>query len=82
MNWHADLKDALVKSLLIIACMQIEVERFPNGNLKVIVRFEPSSNFWKKDLTWCPSMAEIELLVHSLFAVDGINRVLMKYRGK
>lgn len=62
--------------------MKVEVERFPNGNLKVIVRFEPSSNFWKKELTWCPSMAEIELLVHTLFAADGMNRLLTRCRRK
>jgi len=60
--------------------MKIEVERFPNGNLKVIVRFEPSSNFWKKDLTWCPSLEEVKLLVQTLLSIDTMNRILRKHR--
>jgi len=58
------------------------VERFPNGNLKVIVRFEPSSNFWKKDLTWCPSLEEVKLLVQTLLGIDTMNKVLRRYRRK
>ena len=58
------------------------MERFPNGNLKVIVRFEPSSNFWKKDLTWCPSLEEVKLLVQTLLGIDTMNKVLRRYRRK
>jgi len=61
--------------------LRIEVERFPNGNLKVIVRFEPTSNFWKRDLTWCPSFEEVKLLVQTLLSIDTMNRILRKYRG-
>ena len=60
--------------------MKIEVERFPNGNLKVIVRFEPPSNFWKRDLTWCPSFEEVKLLVQTLISIDTMNRILVTYR--
>ena len=62
--------------------MRVEVDRFPNGNLKVIVRFEPTSNFWKKDLTWCPSLEEVKLLVQTLLSIDTMNRILRKYRRK
>ena len=51
------------------------------GNLKLIVRFEPTSNFWKNDLTWCPSLEEVKLLVQTLLSIDTMNRLLRKYRG-
>jgi len=60
--------------------MKVEVEKFPNGNLKVVVRFEPNSNFWKTDLTWCPSLKEVELLVQTLVSIDTMNELLRKYR--
>ena len=58
--------------------MKVEIERFPNGNLKVLVRFEPNSNFWKETLTWVPTIREIELIVETLSAINGINRFLKK----
>ena len=62
--------------------MKVEVKTFSNGNLKVIVRFEPTSNFWKKDLTWCPSLEEVKLLVQTLLSIDTMNRILKKHRGR
>jgi len=62
--------------------MKVEVKTFSNGNLKVIVRFEPSSNFWKKDLTWCPSLEEVKLPVQTLLSIDTMNRVLRRHRRK
>ena len=32
------------------------------GNTLVIVKFKDSKRFWKKDLTWCPTLAEIDVL--------------------
>ena len=59
--------------------MKVEVERFYDGDLKVKVRFEPNSNFWKENLTWVPTLKEIELIVLAVLGVDGINN-WKKYR--
>lgn len=70
--------------------MRIEVERFPNGNLKIKIVFEPTINFWmhydpKRDTwyaTWVPREDEIELIALTYLGVDGINDMLKKYRRK
>jgi len=59
--------------------MKVEVERFFDGDLKLLVRFEPSGNFWKENLTWVPTIKEIELILQTLLGVDVINR-WKKYR--
>ena len=59
--------------------MKVEVERFYDGDLKLLVRFEPSGNFWKENLTWVPTIKEIELILQILLGVDVINR-WKKYR--
>lgn len=60
--------------------MKVEVEKFYNGNLKVKIVFEPSSNFWIKDLTWVPTEKEIELILLTYLGIDGLNKLLRKYR--
>lgn len=60
--------------------MKVEVERFYEGDLKVLVRFESNSNFWKETLTWVPTLKEIELIVLAVLGIDGINNLLKKYR--
>lgn len=60
--------------------MKIEVSRFMDGRLKVKVVFEPNSNFWKETLTWVPTFKEIELIFLSLLGIDGLNKLLKKYR--
>ena len=54
--------------------MKVEVERFYDGDLKVVIRFEPNSNFWKDTLTWVPSLKEIELILNTLLGIDVVNR--------
>ena len=62
--------------------MKVEVGRFQDGNLMVKVVFEPNSNFWKDSLTWVPTIKEIELILLSLFGIDGVNKILRKHRGR
>lgn len=70
--------------------MRVEVETFPNGNLKEKIVFEPTLNFWmhydpKRDIwyaTWVPKEDEIELIALTYLGVDGINDLLKKNRGK
>jgi len=59
--------------------MKVEVSRFQEGNLMVKVVFEPNSNFWKENLTWVPTVKEIELILQTLLGIDVINR-WKKYR--
>jgi len=59
--------------------MKVEIERFYDGSLKVLVRFEPNSSFWKESLTWVPTVKEIELILNTLLGVDVVNR-WKKYR--
>ena len=59
--------------------MKVEVGRFHDGDLKVLVHFEPNSNFWKETLTWVPTVREIELILNTLLGIDVINR-WKKYR--
>jgi len=61
-------------STLFRLTMKVEVERFHDGDLKLLVRFEPSGNFWKADSTWVPTFEEIERILETLLGVDVINR--------
>jgi len=60
--------------------MRIEIGKFYNGDLKVLIRFEPSRNFWENDLTWVPTEEEIRLILFSYLGIDGINELLRKHR--
>ena len=60
--------------------MRIEVGTFSNDDLKLRIRFEPSSNFWIEDLTWIPTEKEIRLILLSYLGIDGINNLLRKYK--
>ena len=54
--------------------LKVEIEKFKDGrSLKLKVRFEPSSNFWVKDLTWVPREDEIKLINESYEAVNSQN---------
>jgi hypothetical protein len=59
--------------------MKVEVERFYDDDLKLLVCFEPSGNFWKENSTWVPTFEEIERILHALLGIDVINR-WKKYR--
>ena len=61
--------------------MKVEVERFYDGDLKLLVRFEPSGNFWKENLTWVPTLEEIDRILNALLGIDVINR-WKKYRRR
>ena len=61
--------------------MKVEVERFYDGKLKVLVRFESKSNFWKETLTWVPTFKEMELILNSVLGIDAINRWKKCKRG-
>ena len=42
---------------------KLELKEGKQGNLLVVVKFDPeSSNFYKNDLTWCPTLDELNLL--------------------
>ena len=59
--------------------MKVEVSRFQDGNLMVKVVFEPDSNFWRENLTWVPTLEEIDRILKALLGIDVINR-WKKYR--
>jgi hypothetical protein len=54
--------------------MKIEVSRFKDGKLKVIVRHEENSYFWKSDLTECPRFQNIKRILEVLMMVDWWNK--------
>jgi len=54
--------------------MKIEVGRYPNGNLKVIVHHEEDSFFWKSNLTECLKFEIEKLRLEVLLAIDLWNR--------
>jgi hypothetical protein len=54
--------------------MKIEVSRFKDGRLKVIIRHEEDSYFWKSSLTECPKFENEKLKLEVLMMVDWWNR--------
>lgn len=53
--------------------MKIEVNRFKDGSLKVIVHHEEDSYFWKASLTECPKIENEKLKLEVLMMVDWWN---------
>lgn len=62
--------------------MKVEISRFYDGDLKVLVRFESNSNFWKETLTWVPTVKEIELILNTLLGIDVFNKWKRYRRAK
>lgn len=58
--------------------MKIEIGRFPDKRLKLLVHFTKSANFWE-DLTWVPTTQEIEDLKEIFDAVDSYNNAKFLY---
>lgn len=49
---------------------KLELKRGKQGNLLVIVKFNPgASNFQTNDLTWCPTLDELNILNQAREAV-------------
>jgi len=59
--------------------MRIEISRFKNGRLKVIVHYDEDSNFWKSDLTECLAFSKEKDKIEATLAIDLWNR---KYHDK
>jgi len=56
--------------------MKIEVSRFGDGrSLKVLVRFEKTSNFWGENATWVPRIDEVEHLREVIHLIDEYNKL-------
>jgi len=53
--------------------MRIEVGRFKDGRLKLIVHHEENSYFWKSSLSECPRMEDEKLRIESLLMFDWWN---------
>ena len=53
--------------------MKIELERFRDGRLKIIVHHEDSSYFWIPSLTECPKLDNEKLKLEVLMMVDWWN---------
>jgi aminoglycoside/choline kinase family phosphotransferase len=54
--------------------MKIEVSRFKDGRLKVIVHHEEKSYFWKSSLTECPRFENEKMKLEALMMVDWWNK--------
>jgi len=54
--------------------MKIEVSRFKDGKLKVIVRHEENSYFWRSNLTECPKFENVKHILEVLMMVDWWNK--------
>ena len=59
--------------------MTIEISRFKDGRLKVIVNYEKELNFWKSDLTECPAFSKEKDKIETTLSIDLWNR---KYHKK
>ena len=59
--------------------MKIEISRFKDGRLKVIVHYEEDSNFWKSDLTECLAFSKEKDKIETTLAIDLWNK---KYHKK
>lgn len=60
--------------------MRIEISRFKDGRLKLIVHYEEGdSNFWKSDFTECPTFPQLKDKIEFTLAIDLWNR---KYHRK
>jgi hypothetical protein len=56
--------------------LKVEVSRFGDGrSLKVLIRFEESTNFWAEGSTWVPRIDEVEHIREVLLAIDEYNKV-------
>ena len=56
--------------------IKVEIDRFSDGRLKLIVYFTPSSNFWVLEngtYSYVPTKEEIQLIKESLDAIDTYN---------
>lgn len=54
--------------------MKIEISRFKNSRLKLIVQHEETSYFWKSSLTECPRIEDEKLRTESLMMVEWWNK--------
>jgi len=41
------------------------------GNTLVIVKFKESKRFWKNELTWCPTLDEMDILEKTKVFMQG-----------
>lgn len=53
--------------------MKIEVNRFKDGRLKVVVHHEETSHFWALSLTECPQFENEKLKLEVLMMVNWWN---------
>lgn len=58
--------------------MKVEIHRFRDGRLQLLIRFEKDSNFRTRDLTWVPRKEEVKLINESLQALDEYNIIKSK----
>ena len=58
--------------------MEVEIHRFKDGRLQLLIRFEKDSNFRIGDLTWVPRKDEVSLITESLLALDEYNTLKSK----
>ncbi len=57
--------------------MKPELGKFPEGRLKLTIRFRKDSNFWmdnQEEATWVPTLEEVDLLKEALDATDEHNK--------
>jgi hypothetical protein len=64
--------------------LKVEVATFTDGRLKILARFEISSNFWAdgNSFTWVPTLDEVKLIAETLFMVNEHNIVRKGLGGK
>ena len=54
--------------------MKVEVRRFEDGRMMVTVVFEQTSNFWvDSEISWVPTIEEVNLISDTLVAIDKAN---------
>ena len=54
--------------------VRVEIKRFADGKLMVLVHFEKGSNVWVDgEATWVPKKSEVSLIAETLEAIDTHN---------
>ena len=64
---------------------RVEVAKFKDGRLKVLLRCKEGKNFWNEgngEYTWCPELDTPTILVETLEAIDEYNNRKMKKKVK
>jgi hypothetical protein len=65
--------------------IKVEVHRFFNGDLKLLVKAREGSNIWiidEREIDWTPKISEVKLIKDALTAIDEFNVYKRSFKSK